>query len=173
LSGDKTIVDTRIRPAGLDELEALGDLDIEVFGRLAYPPFVLRQLFDMYREYWLVVEHPSGDGLAGYSLGAPTPDCAGAWLLGLAVAPDCRNLGLGVRLTVGSLQLLRSRGVPKVSLTVEPTNDVAIALYRRVGFAITAVHADYFGPGEDRAIMTCPLAQPSVIPVPRPGSRDL
>jgi len=172
LSCDKTIVETGIRPAGLDELEALGDLDIKVFGKLAYPPFVLRQLFDMYRAYWLVVEHPSGDGLAGYSLGAPTPDGTGAWLLGLAVAPDCRKLGLGERLTVKSLALLRSRGVPKVSLTVEPTNDVAIALYRRVGFAITAVHADYFGPGEDRAIMTCPLTRAGLIPAPRPGFRE-
>lgn len=173
MSCDKTIVDTSIRPAGLDELEALADLDVEVFGKIAYPAFVLRQMFDMYREYWLVVDHPSGDGLAGYSLGAPTPNGEGAWLLGLAVAPDCRNSGFGERLTIGSLELLRSRGVPKVSLTVEPANDVAIALYRRVGFVITAVHADYFGAGEDRAIMTCQLTRSGVIPVPRPSFREL
>jgi ribosomal-protein-alanine N-acetyltransferase len=172
LSSEKTIVDldTNIRPVRHDELDELRDLDHVVFGKLAYPPFVLRQLFDMYREYWLVAEHPSGSGLAGYSLGAPTPDRSGAWLLGLAVAPDCRNLGFGERLTLESMELLRSRGVPKVSLTVEPANVVAIALYRRVGFVITGVGQDYFGPGEDRTIMTRVLTR---IPAPRPGFKAL
>ena len=172
MSSDKTIVDleTSIRAAHDDELDDLRELDLKVFGKLAYPPFVLRQLFDMYQEYWLVAEHPSEAGLAGYSLGAPTPDRKLAWLLGLAVAPDCRNLGFGERLTLESLDLLRSRGVPRVCLTVEPNNDVAIGLYRRVGFVITKVVADYFGQGEDRAIMTRSLTR---IPTPRPGAGSL
>lgn len=172
MSSDKTIVDldTNIRPVRHNELEVLRELDHAVFGKLAYPPFVLRQLFDMYREYWLVAEHPSGTGLAGYSLGAPTPDRSGAWLLGLAVAPDCRNLGFGERLTLESLALLRSRGVPKVCLTVEPANEVAIALYHRVGFVITGLGHDYFGPGEDRTIMTRLLTR---IPAPRPSFKTL
>lgn len=169
MSSDKTIVDldTSIRPARLDELDDLGDLDVKVFGELAYPPFVLRQFFDMYRKCWLVAEHPSGTGLAGYSLAAPTADRKAAWLLGLAVAPECRNLGLGERLTQESLELLRFLGIPRVCLTVEPGNKVAIALYERVGFAITEVRRNYFGPGEDRAIMSRALSR---IPAPRPSA---
>ena len=174
MSCDKTIIDLdiSIRPARTDDLEDLRTLDHKVFGELAYPPFVLRQMFDVYQDCWLVADDPSG-GLAGYSLGAPTLDRKLAWLLGLAVAPECRKLGIGERLTLESLELLRSFEVPMVYLTVEPGNEVAIALYRRVGFVVTELRRAYLGPGEDRVIMARTLARNTAIPTPRPisGSR--
>lgn len=182
MTGDMTSVDQdiRIRPARPDDLDQLRALDLAVFGGLAYPYFVLRQMFDVYRECWLVADHP--DGLAGYSLGVPTLDRTLAWLLALAVAPGHRNLGYGRRLTLGSLALLRRMDVPEVRLTVQPGNEPAIALYRGIGFAVTGLHRNYLGPGEDRVIMAHPfvgapaagsrrcMTASDLIPVPRPIS---
>ena len=148
--------DVTIRPARSDDLDQLRALDIVVFQQLAYPYFVLRQLFDVHRDCWLVAEHPAG--VVGYSLGVPTSDRELAWLLALAVHPEHRRRGYGRRLTLGSLAFLRSMGVAQVRLTVEPRNGSAITLYRQIGFATNGCHRDYLGPGEDRLIMARPCA---------------
>jgi ribosomal protein S18 acetylase RimI-like enzyme len=169
LSGDKTIVDQdiSIRPARYDDLDQLWALDVKVFEQLAYPYFVLRQFFDTVRDCWLVAQHPSG--LVGYSLAAPTLDRDLAWMLGLAVAPDFRNRGYGRQLTMESLRLLASMGIPEVRLSVEPENEFALRLYRHVGFSVVERRRDYLGPGEDRLLMARSLG-PAAIPMPRPIS---
>jgi [ribosomal protein S18]-alanine N-acetyltransferase len=150
--------DVTVRAARNGDLDQLRGLDARVFDLLAYPHFVFRQFFELYLDCWMVAEHPTG--LVGYSLGVPTPDRQRGWLLGLGVVPDHRRLGYGRRLTNASLRYLRSAGVRHVSLSVAPGNEIAIALYRQVGFAETGLHIDYFGPGEDRIIMTRSLAAP-------------
>ena len=145
-----------IRVANFADLDRIQALDREVFGHIAYPYFVLRQMFDVHRDCWLVVDHPCG--LTGYSLGVPTPDGHSGWLLALAVVPDQRNRGYGRRLTLASLCLLRSMGVHKVFLTVDPRNETAMNLYQTIGFSVTGLHQNYLGPGEDRMVMARPFA---------------
>jgi len=54
--------------------------------------------------------------------------------LGIAVAADHRRRGIGSALMAEAFRWGRSVGVEKIMLAVYPTNDVAIALYRRFGF---------------------------------------
>ncbi|MEV4317138.1 N-acetyltransferase [Actinocrispum sp. NPDC049592] len=150
--------DVRIRAARTDDLNALVELDTAVFGRLAYQYFVLRQLFDLHREWWLVAEHP--EGLRGYSLGVPTFDRRHGWLLGLGVRREFQRRGYGRSLTVRSMRLLADAGVREVSLTVEPANHRAIGLYSELGFERERLARDYLGPGEHRLIMTAALRVP-------------
>jgi ribosomal-protein-alanine N-acetyltransferase len=147
--------DVHIRPVETTDLTSLVALDAAIFQGLAYPRFVLRQLFDLHRDWWLVADHP--EGLRGYSLGVPTFDGRFAWLLGLGVRREFRGRGYGRSLTVNSLRLLETAGVHDVYLTVEPANQGAIELYREVGFKVTALSKDYFGPGNDRIVMTARL----------------
>lgn len=147
--------DFHIRSAHPADLEKIGVLDAAVFGALAYPYFVLRQLFDVHHDCWLVADN--SEGLLGYSLGVPTMDRKTGWLLGLGVREDHRRRGYGRSLTLSSLRLLRASGVGEVRLTVEPDNVPATALYRAIGFVARELHHDYLGAGEDRVIMTLPL----------------
>ncbi|WP_051897784.1 GNAT family N-acetyltransferase [Kibdelosporangium aridum] len=147
--------DVMIRAAGEADLADLGELDTEIFGELAYPPFVLRQWFDLYRGWWLVAEHP--DGLRGYSLGVPVFDRSRGWLLGLGVRQEFWGRGYGRSLTVNSMRLLEGVGVREVHLTVEPGNRPAIALYQDLGFAVDRLVKDYLGPGHDRLLMIAAL----------------
>ena len=144
--------DVTIRVAELNDLPGLTLLDSEVFGTLAYPPFVLRQLFDVHRDSWYVAVHPTA-GLVGYSLAAATLDRATAWLLALAVSDRQRGKGYGRLLVEATLEKLRKERVAQAELTVEPTNKPAIALYRSLGFTEGDHIADYLGPGEDRLTM--------------------
>jgi mycothiol synthase len=58
----------------------------------------------------------------------------------IAVDPDFHGLGLGRALTVSGLQSLAARGVPAGMLYVDDDNDVALSLYRSIGF--TDHHCD-------------------------------
>jgi diaminopimelate decarboxylase len=54
--------------------------------------------------------------------------------LGIAVAADVRGRGVGSALLAEAMRWARSVGVDKVVLSVYPSNQAAIALYRRFGF---------------------------------------
>jgi putative acetyltransferase len=54
--------------------------------------------------------------------------------LGMAVESSWRGRGVGSALMVAAMQWARNWGVEKVTLEVYPSNDRAVALYRRFGF---------------------------------------
>lgn len=54
--------------------------------------------------------------------------------LGMAVAREWRGRGVGSALMLAAIDWARSRGLHKLSLSVFPHNEAAIALYRKFGF---------------------------------------
>jgi ribosomal protein S18 acetylase RimI-like enzyme len=74
-------------------------------------------------------------GMAGCSLRgdeAGTLDATGMW-----VAPEARGRNLGERLIDAIMEWGRGRGAKTMEFAVTEDNEVAIALYRRVGFVPT------------------------------------
>ncbi|MFC9679496.1 GNAT family N-acetyltransferase [Streptomyces sp. NPDC056948] len=144
------------RTATEEDLPHIAQLDREVFADVAYPFFVLRQLFDA--GFTLVVVDDS-ERICAYALAVGSGDRG--WILALAVAPRRRGAGLGRELMRETLCHLRSLRVREVLLSVEPANASAISLYRSLGFAEKEGTAgptrNYFGPGEDRLIMSLTL----------------
>lgn len=146
----------RIRAATEEDLPRIVRLDEEAFPTAPYPYFVLRQLLASFPDFVFVVD--LGEDLGGYVLSTP-PDAARSWILSLGISPPLQRQGLGRQLMTQILGHLRTRGVHDVTLSVEPRNDTAIALYRSLGFAPDpgGPRPDYFGPGEDRLLMTLAL----------------
>jgi ribosomal protein S18 acetylase RimI-like enzyme len=146
-----------VRRAGLRDLDGLHGLDNAVFGAMAYPYFVLRQLLDLHEDCWFVAE--GGGRLLGYVLAVPQTDDPHGWILGVAVLEKWRGNGVGTALTRTAIRELAGRGVAELKLTVEPQNTGAIEFYRRLGFrAESELARDYLGPGEHRVIMVRDLA---------------
>ncbi|MGQ5226401.1 GNAT family N-acetyltransferase [Streptomyces sp. yara] len=149
-----------LRGALESDLPELRRLDEEVFQEVAYPAFLLRQLYDVYAEHFLVLDDGAG-GLRGYVLAATTAFSRDSWILGLCVTEGDRRHGLGRELMTEILQRLRRDGTETVRLTVEPANRAAILLYRSLGFGPEepddGLRRDYFGPGEHRRIMRLEL----------------
>ncbi len=54
----------------------------------------------------------------------------------IAVDPDFHGLGLGPQLTLAGLASLAERGIDVGMLYVDAANDVAVAMYERLGFAV-------------------------------------
>ncbi|MFD7234594.1 GNAT family N-acetyltransferase [Streptomyces syringium] len=166
-----------VREVAEGDLPQLLRLDRAVFQGAAYPFFVMRQLFDVHREHLLVLEGPGGEErgegrgeeygegpgngtapggphLVGYVLAGVVPGGKDAWILGLGVEPAERGHGHGRRLLRAGLARLTDHGVGEVRLSVEPANHAAIRLYRSFGFTEAGRRDDYFGPQEDRLLMS-------------------
>ena len=138
----------KVRGAGVADLAAMAALERVVFGIDSYPPFFFRQALDLWPAHLWVAD--DGAGLAGYALGAPGARAGEAWLLSLAVDPARRGQGHAQALAGALLQSFAIAGFDRLALTVTPENAAAVRLYERMGFAIEAEEAEYFGPGERR-----------------------
>lgn len=143
-----------IRPATVADLPAVLDVDRTCFGSapgLAFGPYTLRQFLDLAQDGFLVAIH--GEEVVGFAIGAPAADRRSAWVLALGVEPSARRQGVGLALSHGLLERLRRKGAERVSLTVEPGNTAALALYRQLGFKEVETAPDYFGRGQSRVVM--------------------
>ena len=58
------------------------------------------------------------------------------WVNYLAVAPDCRNRGIGRSLMDKAESMLRDLGCPKLNLQVRSSNASAVEFYRRIGYSV-------------------------------------
>lgn len=154
MSGEPPV---RVRPAEVSDLEAVWEVEREVFGSDLYPRFFFRQALDLWGGLLCVAAAPSG-ALAGYALAAPSARPGEAWILSAGVRAEHRGRGVAIRLTEGVLDALAASGARKVLLTVHPDNRGARALYEKLGFRVAGEEAGYFGPGEPRVVMRRELA---------------
>ena len=84
-----------------------------------------------------------------------------AHILNLCVDPSYQGLGLGGRLLGRMLDLARKRQVERVVLEVRPSNEQAMALYRRHGFSKIGERRGYYpaqGGREDAVVMSLRLS---------------
>jgi ribosomal protein S18 acetylase RimI-like enzyme len=69
----------------------------------------------------------------------PRPIYAHGGVLGMGLLPQFRRQGIGERLIRQSLAAAQAFGLHRIELTVREDNSNAIALYKKVGFAIEGV----------------------------------
>lgn len=140
------------RQARFDDLEAIAAIEAEVFAE-PYLYLMLRQLFELHGEEWLVAE--SGGAVIGYAL---TLEKSGrALLFTFALAKKYQGAGYGRALLDHTLAVCRERGMDRVYLTVRPDNHAASKLFKQAGFDFVAHDERYFGPGEPRDVYNFPL----------------
>ncbi|WP_067567715.1 GNAT family N-acetyltransferase [Nocardia acidivorans] len=138
------------RAARLADLDAIVALEAAEFAHLAYPYFILRQLFELHGPHWLIAEHEGR--VCGYVLTALGRDGT-AWFLGFAVAGYCRGRGYGRSLLETALEQCRAQRIDQVFVTVRPGNQTAYHLYKEVGFVWAEHEMEYFGPDEPRDVL--------------------
>lgn len=141
----------RLRPATVDDLDAMWAIEAAVFGGDAWSLDLMREeLVGEHREYLALVDE-AGD-VVGY---------AGLLALGaegdvqtIAVAPAVRGSGQGRRLMNALLDAAEARGVRSVFLEVRADNPAARGLYESLGFAELGVRPRYYQPdGVDAIVM--------------------
>ena len=75
----------------------------------------------------------------------------GVWLLGeeghitnVAVAPEMRGRGVGAALLAELMRIAVGRGVRSMTLEVRPSNEAALALYKKFGFRSVGRRPHYY-----------------------------
>jgi [ribosomal protein S18]-alanine N-acetyltransferase len=139
------------RLAEYRDLNEIARVDAAIFPDLPYPYFVMRQMFELYKRQFLVVE--INGAICGYSLVAIDSEHAYGWLLGLGVLPSFRGGGYGKELMERSIGLCGDTDVLGMKITVRPTNQAAYNIYKNFGFVEVDQEDDYFGPGEERHVL--------------------
>jgi ribosomal-protein-alanine N-acetyltransferase len=137
-----------------NNLDHIIAIDKASFPNFEYPYFVIRQLYDLFKEYMLISR--SKNEVNGYIIGAISSDNTG-WVLSLAVIPQSRNKGIGKMLVKSLIDQFIERGLKKILLTVNPENKTAKRLFSSFGFTPLSTYSNYFGNGEPRILMELSL----------------
>lgn len=146
----------------LEDVPALLALEKACFGGEAFTDTQLRQMLSA--RYGLAMGIWEDSLLVGAALlEVLVPESE---LHSLAVLPGKRRRGLGAALLKSALSAARKRGATEMFLEVRRSNQAAIALYERAGFAALSVRRGYYShPREDALVMRKRLASPSPGPV--------
>ncbi|HEX7380797.1 MAG TPA: ribosomal protein S18-alanine N-acetyltransferase [Nevskiaceae bacterium] len=130
----------RLRPLTAERVAQVADVDRRAY-RFPWSEAVFRDCLSAGYHGWVMLVG-SGDALAGYvvlSVGA-----AEAHILNLCVAPEYQRRGFGRVLLKHALDAARAMDTRVVFLEVRRSNDIAMALYRDVGFRRIGVRRGYY-----------------------------
>lgn len=146
----------------LEDVPALFALEQACFGGEAFTDTQLRQMLSA--RYGLAMGIWEDSLLVGAALlEVLVPESE---FHSLAVLPGKRRRGLGAALLKSALSAARKRGATEMFLEVRRSNQAAIALYERAGFAALSVRRGYYShPREDAIVMRKRLASPSPGPI--------
>jgi len=80
-------------------------------------------------------------------------------LLNITVSPKLRKLGLGTRMMAAIESVAAQQRMPRIILEVRPSNDGALALYKKLGYEQIGIRKNYYpaslesGSREDAIVM--------------------
>lgn len=96
--------------------------------------------------------------VVGYIIGGvPQDSPRDGWILRLRVADRYHRRSIGTALLTSLFSAFALLQARRVLLTVAPENHPARALYRSFGFEETGFLSGYFGPGEDRLVLSAAI----------------
>ncbi len=134
--------------ASILDLNALRKLENESFGSDAWPLFDLIAVLtfpDVIR-----LKAMEDGQMAGFVAGDPRPREGWGWIATIAVDPCYRRRGIGRALLHACEAKLK---VPCSRLTVRISNQAAISMYEKEGYATADIWSGYYNDGEDGLVM--------------------
>ena len=142
-----------IRQFSPDDFSAVCELEQGEKGSPYSAAVFVRQAAVLFGPMFLVAV--CGRTVAGYIVGAvPRTAPEEGWVLRLRVADCYRRRSFGTALLLSLFSTFSRASVQRVLLTVDPENHPARSLYRAWGFEETGIFPGYFGPGEDRLLLS-------------------
>ena len=141
-----------IRPAGIEDVARLAEIEEIAFDPKAYGGFLMdarafrRQVGG--RNFLLVaVQNIPGGEVAGYALGLVRKDSPYVRFVSLAVAPEHGGRGAAWRLFDAIERAAKDNGYRGVRLEIREDNDRLLARYERAGYEEFARVPDYYSDG--------------------------
>lgn len=139
-----------------DDLARIFQLDEEAFKPDNYPLFVLRQLYDLSPDLFLVAVDEFNQ-IKGYCFGGINHDSKTGWIFALSVIQQEQKKKIGERLTFEVVTAIKNKNMNTIQLTTTPDNSAAIHLYEKLGFKKVAEDIDYYFDSAPRILMKLEL----------------
>lgn len=141
-----------IRPALAKDVQQLAALELSTYADEGYPAPLFYQALAQWPQ-WLIVAERS-NAVVGYVLAAPGTEQT-LWIMSLLVADTARGKGVGRQLMQALLNQVTTSPISfsTIALTVSPSNDGAIHLYRELGFKDIEQIDNFMGPDQHRLLM--------------------
>ncbi|KAK2163253.1 hypothetical protein LSH36_83g04092 [Paralvinella palmiformis] len=165
---------TTIRPFTCDDMFRFHNVNLDPLTETYGLPFYMQYLAH-WPEYFQVAESPSGE-IMGYIMGKAEGH-AENWhghVTALTVAPDFRRLGLAAKLMNILEEISEKKHCLFVDLFVRVSNQVAVDMYKRLGYSVYRRVLEYYSGEEDedafdmRKALSRDVHKQSVIPLPHP-----
>lgn len=147
--GKENILPFTIRPATIQDLQAISDLETECFTI----PWSRKSLEtdlqgNQYAHYLAAVRAGKVIGYIGLYL-----IFEDAEITNLAVTSSCRAQGVGTALVRAACSIAAQSGAVQMTLEVRESNYAARSLYRREGFHEISVRKAYYSDNRENAII--------------------
>jgi N-acetyltransferase len=142
----------RIRPAKLDDIESLVEVEKSAFGQ-GYSFSNFRQYYDLFADLLYLAETDNAK-VVGYVLaGITSQDRRIGWILSIGIKSEYQTKGIGKQLMSTIHTQLCAYNCQKFLLTVHPDRTYAIQFYEKIGYTKEQLYPDYFGSGSPRYLM--------------------
>jgi len=171
---------TTLRPFRCDDLFYFNNVNLDPLTETYGLPFYLSYMAH-WPEYLQVAESPTGR-IMGYIMGKAEGQLANEQWHGhvtcLSVSPEFRRLGLAANLMSGLEEISENKNCYFVDLFVRVSNDVAINMYKKLGYVVYRTVLEYYSgdPDEDAYDMRKALSQDtykrSIIPLSDPVNAE-
>lgn len=142
-----------IRDASLNDLNEIYEIEKEAF-KDPYPKALLKAFF--YHPGVYIVATCEGK-VVGYAIGIIRFHSLGH-VISLAVKKEFHGKGIGKKLLGELMRRLGSIGAKKIRIEVRESNEVAINLYKKMGFVEKNKIPGYYPDGESAIVMFIDLA---------------
>ncbi|MDG5491992.1 N-acetyltransferase [Psychroserpens sp. SPM9] len=146
----------KIRNVVKDDLTRIFQLEEEAFGPNNYPLFVLRQLYDIFPDLFLVAVDELNQ-IKGYCFGGIDYDHKMGWVFALAVVKSEQKKKIGQHMTSKLLTVFKNKNISTIQLTTTPDNSAAISLYEKLGFKKKTEVMNYYFDNSPRLLMKLEL----------------
>jgi [ribosomal protein S18]-alanine N-acetyltransferase len=135
-----------LRPARIEDADAIAELDAASFAIASLTPSVAREQIAGAKVMRVLEDASTGRAIGYLQLGA---NAGRGYVSELVVHADYKRRGLGEWMMRWSFAWFRSQGLRGATLTVNTDNGPAIALYRKLGFEATDIGMDYRRPVDE------------------------
>jgi [ribosomal protein S18]-alanine N-acetyltransferase len=139
-----------VRPANIDDLQKVCQVEYASFTHDPYPSFLIERLLKDQEALFFVATDQSNE-IIGYLISKIEDQYA--HLIGIAVLPTKRRSGAATRLLETLIATLRKTRIREVGLEVRPDNKAAIQLYAQFKFSQERTIPQYYSDGSSALVM--------------------
>jgi [ribosomal protein S18]-alanine N-acetyltransferase len=140
-----------IRSILTKDLPSIFEIENQSFGDEAFNKRQFRYLAKSPTCHFVVADIDNQIG--GYLLLNTRRNSKTIRIYSLATNPNYRGQGIGEKLMNYAKDFAKEHCFKTLSLEVSETNNVAVALYNKMGFTNSGKRLDYYGPGRNALVM--------------------